>query len=178
MPLQKPALFLDRDGVLNVDRDYVHRVDQFEWIPGAIETVKRANATGWYVFVVTNQSGIARGLYPEDDVIALHEWMTEELAKVGAHIDRIEYCPFHADGTVARYRKESDRRKPAPGMLLDCLKAFPVDRARSFLIGDKPADIAAAEAAGIPGYLFTGGNLLDFAAPLMAERAANDASDG
>ena len=168
----KPALFLDRDGVLNVDHDYVHRIDQFEWIPGARETVKLANDQGWYVFVVTNQSGIARGLYPEEDVVALHAWMTEELKKVDAHLDRIEYCPFHEEGTVPRYRRASDRRKPAPGMLLDCMAACPVDRERSFLIGDKPADVAAAEAAGVAGYLFTGGNLLDFAVPLMAERSA------
>lgn len=159
---RRPAAFLDRDGVLNVDRDYVYRKDQVEWIPGAKQAIKLLNDAGYLVFVITNQSGVARGYYAESDVVALHRWMTEELQAVGAHVDSFQYCPFHPDGTVERYRGVSDRRKPAPGMLLDCMRRWPVRKEQSFLIGDKDIDIQAAAAAGVPGYLFRGGNLADF----------------
>jgi D,D-heptose 1,7-bisphosphate phosphatase len=160
--MRRPAVFLDRDGVLNVDRGYVYRPEEFEWIPGAKAAIKALNDTGYYVFVLTNQSGIARGYYSEEDVQALHRWMAAELQAEGAHIDGFEYCPYHPEGTVARYRRASDRRKPAPGMILDCLARFPVDVSRSYLIGDKPHDLQAAAAAGVPGYLFQGQNLMDF----------------
>jgi D-glycero-D-manno-heptose 1,7-bisphosphate phosphatase len=163
MTLHKPSLFLDRDGVLNVDRGYVSRIDDFEWISGAIETVAAFNALGWHVFVVTNQSGIARGYYTEEDMHRLHDWMQGELACHGARIDRIYYCPYHEEGEIARYRKDSFDRKPKPGMLLRAMAEFPVLREQSFLIGDKAADIEAARAAGIAGFLFEGGNLEQFA---------------
>ena len=103
MPAPRPALFLDRDGVINVDHNYVYRVEDFEWVEGARETIARFNAMGWWVFVVTNQSGIARGYYTEEQMQTLHDWITVELAAAGAHIDRIYHCPFHEDGTIARY---------------------------------------------------------------------------
>lgn len=165
---QRPAVFLDRDGVLNVDRGYVHRPDQIEWIPGAKQAIRLFNDAGYFVFVVTNQSGIARGYYSEDDVHALHHWMTAELQAVGAHVDCFEFCPYHPEGTVERYRQTSERRKPAPGMLLDCLQRWPVDKDESFLIGDKEIDLAAARAAGIAGYLFASGDLLAFIDQLPA----------
>jgi D-glycero-D-manno-heptose 1,7-bisphosphate phosphatase len=160
--LTRPAVFLDRDGVLNVDRGYVHRPDQIEWIPGSREAIKRFNDAGYLVFVVSNQSGVARGYFSEEDVRALHRWMASELQAVGAHVDAFEYCPHHPEGTVARYRRVSGHRKPAPGMVLDCLARWPVNKDESFLIGDKDTDVEAAEAAGIRGYRFPGGNLLDF----------------
>lgn len=165
----RPALFLDRDGVINVDRGFVSTTDDFEWIEGAPETIAAFNARGWWVFVVTNQSGIARGLYTEDDMSSLHEWMCAELEAAGARIDRIYHCPFHADGTIARYRKDSYDRKPKPGMLLQAMTDFPVDKDRSFLIGDKPADIEAAKAAGVAGFLFSDGNLASFAEWALAD---------
>lgn len=163
MTLHRPALFLDRDGVLNVDRGYVSRVEDFEWIDGAAKTVRTFNERNWYVFVVTNQSGIARGYYTEDDMTDLHAWMTEELGKQDARIDRIYHCPFHEAGEIERYRKDSFDRKPKPGMLLQAMADFPVKREASFLIGDKPTDIEAARAAGVGGFLFSGGVLSDFA---------------
>jgi len=160
--LLRPAVFFDRDGVLNVDHGYVHRPEQVEWIPGAKQAIKRFNDLGYFVFVVSNQSGVARGLYSEEDIHRLHAWMSRELQAVGAHVDCFEYCPFHPEGTIERYRQASERRKPGPGMLLDCLAKWPVKKEESLLIGDRPSDIEAAEAAGIPGYLFPGGDLLAF----------------
>jgi D-glycero-D-manno-heptose 1,7-bisphosphate phosphatase len=165
----RPALFLDRDGVINVDRAYVSRREDFEWIEGAAETIKTFNDKGWWVFVVTNQSGIARGYYTEDEMHALHGWLDSELAATGAKIDRIYHCPFHEDGTVERYRKDSFNRKPKPGMLIQAMTEFPVIKEVSFLIGDKPADLEAARAAGIRGFLFTGGNLSTFAQWALAD---------
>lgn len=163
MTLQRPALFLDRDGVMNVDRGYVSRIEDFEFIEGAPETVARFNQRGWFVFLVTNQSGIARNFYTEDDMHALHTWMQERLAACGAHFDRIYHCPFHAEGENPRYRKDSFDRKPKPGMLLKAMSDFPVRREASFLIGDKDTDMEAARAAGIAGFIFSGGNLATFA---------------
>jgi len=165
----RPALFLDRDGVINVDRNYVFRIEDFEWVEGAVEAIKAFNARGWWVFVVTNQSGIARGHYSEDQMQNLHVWLGAQLEARGARIDRIYHCPYHEDGTVERYRRDSYDRKPKPGMLLQAMTDFPVIREASFMIGDKQADLEAAKAAGIRGVLFTGGNLASFAEWALAD---------
>ncbi len=160
----KPALFLDRDGVINVDRGYVSKVEDFRFIDGAPEAIAAFNARNWHVFVVTNQSGIARNYYTEDDMHTLHNHMEAELAKrTGARIDRIYYCPYHEAGENLAYRKDSYDRKPAPGMLIQAMTDFHVKKEQSFLIGDKETDIAAARAAGVAGFLFRGENLFDFA---------------
>lgn len=169
---RRPAAFLDRDGVLNLDRGYVHRLDDFTWIEGAKAAVKRFNDLGWYVFVVTNQSGIGRGYYVEEDVWTLHRHIQAELRAAGAHLDDWRYCPFHPDGTIARYRQAHPWRKPEPGMLLDLMDHWPVVRERSLLIGDKDTDMAAARAAGVAGHLFTGGDLAAFVNDLGAVAAA------
>lgn len=168
-PAPRPALFLDRDGVINVDRNYIYRVEDFEWVEGAADVIRRFNDKGWWVFVVTNQSGIARGYYTEDQMQALHDWLGVELGKLGARIDRIYHCPFHEDGTIERYTKDSYDRKPKPGMLIRAMTDFPVIKEQSFLIGDKQADLDAAKAAGVRGFLFSGGNLAQFADWALAD---------
>lgn len=150
---RRPAVFLDRDGVLNEDRGYVGTIDRFAWLPGAVTGIKRLNDAGRAVFVVTNQAGVARGRYTEEDVGILHAHMQAELRAAGAHVDDFRYCPDHPDGTVVRYARASAWRKPAPGMILDVLEHWPLDRAASVMVGDKQSDVAAAEAAGIRGLL-------------------------
>lgn len=158
----RPAAFLDRDGVLNVDKGYLYRSEDFEWIPGAIEAVKRLNDHGFLVFVVTNQSGVARGYYGEDDVARLHAWMNDELAKHGARIDKFYYCPHYTEGPASEYVKACQCRKPLPGLILAAFAEWDIDREKSFLIGDKDSDLVAAAAAGITGYKFAAADLAKF----------------
>lgn len=159
--LPQPAVFFDRDGVLNLDKGYVYRQEDFEWMPGGIESIKYFNNNGFRVFVVTNQSGIARGYYREEDVIALHSWMSSELANHQAHIDRFYYCPHHPEGQ-GPFRILCNCRKPMPGLILQATKEWNLNLEQSLLVGDKESDIEAARAAGIRGYRFPGGNLYDF----------------
>lgn len=167
---RRPALFLDRDGVLNHDDGYVGTADRFRWMDGAREAIRRANDAGYYVFVVTNQAGVARGFYPESNVAELFEWMHGELRAVGAHIDDWRYCPHHPDGVLPEYAGAHSWRKPEPGMLLDLMENWDVDTTNSLMIGDQDSDILAAERAGIVAHKFTGGNLDQFVAPLLASK--------
>jgi D-glycero-D-manno-heptose 1,7-bisphosphate phosphatase len=164
---RRPAIFFDRDGVLNHDDNYVGSIDRFRWVDGAKEAVRLANDLGYYVFVVTNQAGVARGHYTEADVQSLHRWMAENLRDAGAAIDDWRYCPYHPEGSVEQYRSTHPWRKPEPGMILDLMESWPVDRTRSLLVGDKESDCDAARRAGIQSSLFTGGNLYDFVAPQL-----------
>lgn len=170
-PERRPAAFLDRDGVLNVDHGYVHRWQDWEWMPGAREAVRLLNEAGYRVFVVTNQSGIARGMYDEAAMHAMHARAGEDLAAAGARVDAWAHCPHLEDGTVRAFAVACDCRKPKPGMILDLLRQWPTDTARSFLIGDKKRDLDAAEAAGIAGHLYTGGDLGALVRRLLAEAA-------
>ncbi len=166
--LRRRALLLDRDGVLNVDHGWVGTRDRWEWVSGALDAIRCATDRGWHVFVVTNQSGVARGHYGEADVLALHAWVAEQARAAGGTVDDVRYCPYHPEAPLPAYRSVSDWRKPAPGMILDLLRAWEVDPACAVLVGDQPSDLAAAEAAGVAAHLFEGGNLSRFVGPLLA----------
>ena len=159
MSSKRRAIFLDRDGVLNVNTHYVYRVEDFQWIPGAKEAIKRINDTGFLTIVVTNQSGIARGYYTEEDFKTLMDWTQSELAKIGARFDAIYNCPHHPEHGE---KIDSDWRKPKPGMLLQAAKDHEIELAHSHMIGDSESDRRAAQAARVAFHHFTGGNLLEF----------------
>ena len=163
----RPCAFLDRDGVLNIDHGYTHKASELQFVDGAPQAVRALNDAGYYVIVVTNQAGVAKGHFREADMHDFHAAMSEELSKAGAHIDAFFHCPFHADAVVDGYHHpDHPDRKPNPGMIEKALADWPIDRQGSFLIGDKASDVAAAKAAGIPGYLFEGGRLNEFLAAL------------
>ncbi len=164
---RRGAVIFDRDGVLNEDVAYAHRPDQIRWIEGAMSAVRAVNSAGLFAFVATNQSGVARGLYTEADVVGLHDWMNGELARFGARIDAFVYSPYHPDGVVEAYRRASPCRKPGPGMILELMARFPVDPARTLMIGDQPTDVEAAGAAGVEGLLFSGGSVLAAITPWL-----------
>jgi D-glycero-D-manno-heptose 1,7-bisphosphate phosphatase len=151
---QRPAAFLDRDGVLNVDHGYAYRPDQLEWIAGAPQAVRLLNEAGYIVIVVTNQSGVARGFYDEAAVHQLHAHMQEVLKAQGAHIDAFYYCPHHPEGTVKEFAVNCKCRKPDTGMLDQAAREWPIDLGRSILIGDRDNDMAAAAAFKIRGIKF------------------------
>ncbi|TVS00181.1 MAG: HAD family hydrolase [Rhodospirillales bacterium] len=162
---RRGAVFFDRDGVLNEDRGYTHRIEDLRWMPGAREAVRAVNHSGRFAFVVTNQAGVARGLYREAAILAFHDEMQRRLADIGARIDEYAYCPHHPDGIVAAFSQHCSCRKPEPGMILALLSRWPVDPQASMLIGDRDSDIAAAKAAGIAARLYRGGDLRSYIDP-------------
>lgn len=151
--------------MLNEDRGYVSRWEDFHWIVGARETVAAFNRAGWLVIVVTNQSGVGRGYYSEADVHALHEQVQADLAEAGGRIDAFYHAPHHPDAALDAYRHpDPPDRKPNPGMILRALAEWPIDREASLLIGDQPSDLEAALRAGIRSVLFSGEDLAAFLA--------------
>ena len=165
--LHRPALFLDRDGVINIDHGWVGSRERFEFVAGAPAALAAATEAGWHVFVVTNQSGIARGLYDEHQFQALMRWLAGEIRRAGGTIDDFRHCPHHPDtGPPCACRK------PAPGMLRDLVACWELDPGRCLVVGDKPSDLAAGRALGIAGRLFPGGALDHFLAPVLRPAAA------
>ncbi|WP_380184546.1 D-glycero-beta-D-manno-heptose 1,7-bisphosphate 7-phosphatase [Kalamiella sp. sgz302252] len=144
-----PAIFLDRDGTMNVDHGYVHEIDNFQFIDGVIEAMRELKKMGFALVMVTNQSGIARGIFSEDTFMQLTEWMDWSLADREVDLDGIYYCPHHPEGAVEEYRQECDCRKPQPGMLLSAQKELNIDMAASYMVGDKIDDMLAGKAAGV-----------------------------
>ena len=143
------AVFLDRDGVITEDPPhYAHRLDQLRIIMDSAKAIQLLNVNNFQVIVISNQSGVARGYYPERDVKIFNDEIEHQLAKDGAHVDAIFYCPHHPDATIERYKMDCDCRKPKPGMILDAAKKYSVDLRNSFVVGDKWSDIQAGRAAG------------------------------
>ncbi|MUJ36362.1 D-glycero-beta-D-manno-heptose 1,7-bisphosphate 7-phosphatase [Aliivibrio fischeri] len=147
--MSKPAVFIDRDGVINVDHGYVHKRDDFEYIDGVFEATKKLKEMGYLLVLVTNQSGIARGMFTEDQFEILTEWMDWNFADNGVDFDGIYYCPHHPEATVEKYKEACDCRKPNPGMLVSAQRFLDIDMENSIMIGDKKEDMIAAQAAGV-----------------------------
>lgn len=141
------AVFLDRDGTVNIEKEYLYRVEDFEFIPGAVDAIRLLNQAGYFVVVVSNQSGVARGFYTEEDVETLHRQIAGMLADSGARVDAWYYCPHHPSGKGS-YSLPCNCRKPLPGMLVEAAQRFDIDLAASVMVGDKRIDVEAAMAAG------------------------------
>ncbi|MCK6543850.1 HAD family hydrolase [bacterium] len=154
----KPAVFFDRDGTLNVEKNYLYRPEDFEWISGAQEAVHLLNEAGFLVFVITNQAGVARGFYSEQDVNRLHDFMADQLEQKKAHMDAFFYCPHHPEGTIPEYTKLCDCRKPASGMIRQALMRFDIDLNTSFVVGDYKSDIELANREAIRSVLVKTGH--------------------
>jgi histidinol-phosphate phosphatase family protein len=182
MTVTRPGILLDRDGTLIVDHGYVGSLDRVEFIDGAPEAIASFNAAGVPVAVVTNQSGVARGLYGLDDVDRVHAHIASQLAGYGARVDLFAYCPYHPDGVVAAFSRTSEDRKPRPGMAKAAAAALGLNLTASWVVGDRPEDIGLAEAIGASAvFLGTGTSArpgvwpftsLAAAAPFILERLA------
>lgn len=163
-----PAVFLDRDGVLIEDTGYPYLEEHLRFLPGAAEAVRRLNQLGFLCVIVTNQSGVARGLFTEEQMKAFNALIVRRLAAKGAVVGAVYACPFHSEGQVAAWiHPDHPDRKPNPGMILRAIADHGIDPARSFLIGDRPCDMEAARRAGVPGFRFDGGDLHAFVADLL-----------
>lgn len=147
--MAKPAVFLDRDGVINVDHGYVHDEHDFEFIDGVFEATKKLQAMGYMLVLVTNQSGIARGKFSEDRFLSLTQWMDWNFVDNGVEFDGIYYCPHHAEHGLGKYKEDCDCRKPKPGMFISARDFLKIDMANSVMVGDKAEDLMAAAAAGV-----------------------------
>jgi len=143
------ALILDRDGVVNIDKDYVHTIEEFEFVDGVFELCRMAVEQGYRVIVITNQSGIGRGYYTEDDFHALTDWMKTQFAAERIAIAQVYYCPYHPVHGIGKYKADSYDRKPNPGMILKAVRDFDLDLPNCILVGDRESDMKAAQTAGI-----------------------------
>jgi len=165
---RKKCAFFDRDGILNVNTHHTHLWEDFRPVPGAFEAVRMLNSLGYLVVVVTNQAGIAKGKFTEEQYHKFMDRLALEMRAHGAHWDAAYFCPYHPTEGIGDYLRDSEDRKPKPGMLLRAMRDWEIEREGSFLIGDAITDIQAAEAAGIPGFLFTEGTVLE-----LAQKAIN-----
>ena len=156
--MSNKALFLDRDGVINVDKGYVYKQKDIKFVDGIFELCKHAQSLGYKIIIVTNQSGIGRGLYTESDFHTLMNWMSEQFSNHGVTIDETYFCPNHPEHGEGSYKIDCDDRKPKPGMLLKAKEAFNLNMNACIMIGDKDKDMQAAKAAGIPTRLLFGGS--------------------
>lgn len=165
------AVFLDRDGVLNIDHGYVHDPARLDWIEGAREAVAAMTVAGLRVLVVTNQSGIGRGYFDEAALERFHAAMQDQLAELGGRIDAFYHCPFHETAAVEAYRVANHPdRKPNPGMILRGLSDWSLSPDEAVIIGDRDIDVEAGRRAGVPGHLFEGGDLRAFVGRVLGDR--------
>jgi histidinol-phosphate phosphatase family protein len=178
----RPGILLDRDGTIIVDHGHVGSVDRVEFIEGAPDAIARFNRAGIPVVVVTNQAGVARGLYGTDDVGRVHQYIAERLAERGAHIDLFLFSPYHPAGVVAAFARTSDDRKPGPGMAKTAQAALNLDLNASWVVGDRPEDVGLAAAIGASA-IYVGAGICEHpgvwsfpslaaAAPFIMERMA------
>ena len=149
------AVFLDRDGVIIQDKGYVHKISDFKLLPGVAAAIKKLNDAGFLVIIITNQSGVARGYFTEDEVRKLNQHLVLEMKKVGAHIDAVYYCPHYLHGTVEAYKKVCDCRKPRPGMILRAAEELHIDITSSWMIGNAESDVLAGKTARCRTILLT-----------------------
>jgi D,D-heptose 1,7-bisphosphate phosphatase len=169
------AAFVDRDGVINEDRHYVHRIEDFHFLPGAVDALRRLQHAGHALVVVTNQGGVGLGLYSEEDVALLHAYMRRELASAGVRLDGVYHCPHHPRSTHPVWRVPCNCRKPAPGMLQRAAHELGLDLGASLLVGDKGSDLEAARAAGVPRrYLVRSGHATSRDAEAAADAVFDD----
>ena len=173
--MKAKAVFLDRDGVINEERGYVHSLDQFVLLPRVVAAIRHLRSNGIRVIAVTNQSGIARGFFDVAAVDNLHRHLQRILAAEGEQVDGIYYCPHHPDGKTTEYAVACDCRKPMPGMLLQAASEFKLDLKASYLVGDKLSDIQAGRQAGVKKtFLVRTGHPLSHEAISYADYLAND----
>lgn len=149
----KPTVFLDRDGTINEDVGYLNAVDRLTFIPGALDAIRLLARAGYQIVVITNQAGVALGMIDEQVLEQLHQTIDARIRDAGGRVDGWFVCPHHKTASVEKFRLDCDCRKPKPGLFKQAFAALPVDKARSFYIGDKASDMGAARAAGLPGIL-------------------------
>jgi D-glycero-D-manno-heptose 1,7-bisphosphate phosphatase len=165
MKKKTKVAFLDRDGVINsgkINRGYIGNIKDFKWIKGAKKTIRYLKSNKYKIVIVTNQSGIARGYFSIKDVYRIHKYLKSELKNVGTNVDKIYFCPYHKDGVIKKYKRNSILRKPRIGMFLKTNKIWKVDKKNSFMVGDQKTDMEFAKKAGIRGYLFNQTDLYEF----------------
>lgn len=177
-PALRKAVFLDRDGVINVERDYVHRIEDFEFIDGVPQALQRLQRCGWALVIVTNQSGIARGYYSEADYRKLSDHLRGELRAAGVELDAVLHCPHLPEAPLAQYRRDCDCRKPGGGMLLRAAAELGIDLPASVIVGDKLSDLQAGRAAGVGRcILVLSGHAVDTAARAAADAVHRDLAE-
>ena len=169
MSMPNKAVLFDRDGTLNVDVNYLYKREDFRWLPKVPEALAWLKEQGYDLYVITNQSGIARGYFQLQDMLDLHQYMNKELENYGVLIKKFYYCPHLKEGIVREYAVDCDCRKPKPGLVLQCLKENNLLPENCFMVGDKSRDVECAQAAGVKGYLYTGGSMLGFVKEIVAK---------
>ncbi len=147
------AIFLDRDGTINVEKQYLYKIEDFEFLPGAVDALKLMQSEGFKIIIITNQSGIARGFYSETDFLLLNEWMVSELGRLGVVVDKVYYCPHHPEAQIEKYKCDCTCRKPKIGLFEQAINDFQLDVSKCYAIGDKERDCSICLTSDCKGFL-------------------------